>query len=401
MNPSQFHSTRKFAETPFGRIAYVERGSGPVALFVHGLPLCGYEWRDVVEDLAPIRRCIAPDMMGLGYTEVSADRDVSFAEQARMLAALLDALSIDVVDLVGNDTGGGVSQIFAANHPERVRSLTLTNCEVYDRWPNALLTGFYEGVRAGVVPQAMKQMLGDLKLAREQLAALVYEDPAMFTPEIVELYLGPCVASEARIALFQKLSDWQTNRRQLMEVAAKLRGSRIPTQVVWGDGDVVFDTEPSLAWLRANLGGVEKVTIVPRAKLFFPEEHPRTASVLIREFWAQNQTADVMRRFNDAFQRHDASVFPDLVGDDCVIENTGPAPDGARTVGGKACVELWQGIATSPGIRFDLEDVVVRGDRAMIFWRLHRGNDGDSVRGVNLMLVRDGRIVEGRGYVKN
>ena len=401
MNPSEFHSTRKFAETPFGKIAYLERGSGPVALFVHGLPLCGYEWRVVVEDLAPVRRCIAPDMMGLGYTEAPPDRDVSFAAQAKMLAAFLDALRIDAVDLVGNDTGGGVSQIFAAEHPARVRSLTLTNCEVHDRWPNALLAGFYEGVRAGVVPQAMKQMLGDVKLAREQLAALVYEDAEIFTPEIVELYLAPCVASEARIALFQKLSDWQTNRGQLMNVAAKLRASTVPAMVVWGDGDVVFDTEPSLAWFRENLGGLQKTTILPRGKLFFPEEHPRATSVLLREFWVENETAEIMRRFNDGFQRHDSSVFPELVGDDCVIENTGPAPDGARILGRKACVELWQGIATSPAIRFDLEDVIVRGDRAMIFWRLHHGNDGDSVRGVNLMRVQGGRIVEGRGYVKS
>jgi pimeloyl-ACP methyl ester carboxylesterase len=401
MNPSEFHSTRKFAETPFGKIAYLERGSGPVALFVHGLPLCGYEWRGVVEDLAPVRRCVAPDMMGLGYTEVPPDRDVSFAAQAKMLAAFLDALRIDVVDLVGNDTGGGVSQIFAAEHPARVRSLALTNCEVHDRWPNALLAGFYEGVRAGVVPQAMKQMLRDVKLAREQLAALVYEDAEIFTPEIVELYLAPCVASEARIALFQKLSDWQTNRGQLMNVAAKLRASTVPAMVVWGDGDVVFDTEPSLAWFRENLGGLQKTTILPRGKLFFPEEHPRATSVLLREFWVENETAEIMRRFNDGFQRHDSSVFPELVGDDCVIENTGPAPDGARILGRKACVELWQGIATSPAIRFDLEDVVVRGDRAMIFWRLHHGNGGDSVRGVNLMRVQGGRIVEGRGYVKS
>ena len=285
MNPSEFHSSRKFAETRFGRIAYVEQGSGPAALFLHGLPLCGYEWRDVIEDLAPMRRSIALDMLGLGYTEVAAGQGVSFADQARMVAAFLDALEIDRVDLVGNDTGGGVSQIFAATNPTRVRTLTLTNCEVHDTWPNQLLTGFYAGVQAGAVLQGMKQMVGDLKLAREQLAALVYEDAGTWTPEIVELYLSPIVASEARLALFQKLADWQTNRAQLMEVAPQLKSSRIPTRVLWGDGDVVFDTKPSLDWLQANLGGLEKTTIVPRGKLFFPEEHPRVVSAFLREFW--------------------------------------------------------------------------------------------------------------------
>jgi haloalkane dehalogenase len=400
MNPSEFHSSRRFADTPFGRIAYVERGAGPVALFLHGLPLCGYEWRSVIEDLAPVRRCIALDMMGLGYTEVGAGQDVSFAAQARMIAAFLDAAGVDTVDLIGNDTGAGVSQLFAATNPARVRTLTLTNCEVHDRWPNALLAGFYQGVEAGVVPQAMQKMLGDVALAREQLGALVYEDAGVFTPDAVQVYLAPIVASNERIAQFQKLSDWRTNRAQLVEIAPKLEASKIPTQVIWGDGDVVFDTKPSLDWLRANLGGLQKVTVVPRAKLFFPEEHPRLVSVLLNEFW-RTETSEVIRRFNEAFQRHDPSGLADLVADDCVIENTHPAPNGARHVGRDACLELWQGIATAPEVRFDLENVIVVDDRAIILWRLRRGDgDHDSVRGVNLMRVRDGRIVEGLGYVK-
>jgi len=285
MTPSEFHSSRKFLETPFGRIAYVERGSGRAALFIHGLPLCGYQWRDVLEDLAPIRRCIALDAMGLGYTEVTAGRDVSFAEQARMIAAFLDAAEIDRVDLVGNDTGAGISQIFAATYPAKVHTLTLTNCEVHDLWPNALLTGFYQGVATGAVPQAMKRMRSDIALARQQLGALVYEDAGIFTPEAVETYLAPIVASEARIRQFQALCDWKKNRSQIMGIAPKLKESKIPAQVVWGEADTVFDAKPPLDWLRSNLGALEKVTVVPRAKLFFPEEHPRLVSVLLDEFW--------------------------------------------------------------------------------------------------------------------
>ena len=286
MTPSEFHSSRKFAATTFGRIAYVERGSGKVALFIHGLPLCGFEWRTVLEDLAPRRRSIALDTMGLGYTEVARGQGVSFAEQARMIAAFLDAVGIEEIDLVGNDTGAGISQVFAATYPERVRTLTLSNCEVHDLWPNSLLAGFYQGVEAGIVPQGMKQMLGDVALARRQLGALVYEEAEFLTPERVDLYLAPIVASAERIRLLQELSDWKTNRRQLMEIAPRLKASTIPAHVVWGDGDVVFDTQPSLDWLRSNLGGLRKVTVVPRAKLFFPEEHPRLMSVLLSEFWS-------------------------------------------------------------------------------------------------------------------
>lgn len=285
MNAATFHQQRRFSETSFGRIAYIEQGSGPATLFLHGLPLCGYQWRGVIEDLAPVRRCIALDEMGLGYTEVTAGQDVSFAEQARMVATFLDAAKIDSVDLVGNDTGAGISQIFAATYPAKVRTLTLTNCEVHDLWPNALLTGFYQGVESGVVPQLMKKMLSDITLARQQLGALVYEHAEVFTSETVQIYLAPIVASDDRIKQLQQLSNWKKNRVQIMEIAPKLRTLTIPTQIIWGEADPVFDAEPSLNWLQTNLGGLKKVTRVPRAKLFFPEEHPQLVSVLLNEFW--------------------------------------------------------------------------------------------------------------------
>jgi hypothetical protein len=84
-----------------------------------------------------------------------------------------------------------------------------------------------------------------------------------------------------------------------------------------------------------------------------------------------------------------------------VIENSNPAPNGSRHVGHEACLTLWRHIATTPGTQFDLEDVVVTGENATIRWRLRWGEDeGRSVRGVNLMRVRSGQIVQALGYVK-
>ncbi|AZN99166.1 nuclear transport factor 2 family protein [Mesorhizobium sp. M9A.F.Ca.ET.002.03.1.2] len=111
------------------------------------------------------------------------------------------------------------------------------------------------------------------------------------------------------------------------------------------------------------------------------------------------QTAEIMRRYNDVFQRHDPAALAELVGEDCVIENTVPAPDGARHAGKEACVALWSAIATQPGTRFDVEETFVAGERATIRWRYFMA-DGNSLRGVNLMRVADGRIVEAMGYVK-
>ena len=111
------------------------------------------------------------------------------------------------------------------------------------------------------------------------------------------------------------------------------------------------------------------------------------------------QTAEIMRRFNDVFQLHDPSALAELVAEDCVIENTVPAPDGARHAGREACVGLWSAVATQAGTRFDLEETFVAGERATIRWRYFRA-DGNSIRGVNLMRVAERRIVEAMGYVK-
>jgi ketosteroid isomerase-like protein len=112
-------------------------------------------------------------------------------------------------------------------------------------------------------------------------------------------------------------------------------------------------------------------------------------------------TLQVINQFNDAFQKHDPSLLKGLLAEDCVLENSGPAPEGSRHVGGTACQEFWSGIAANTEADFELEEVWTAGDRAVIRWRLRWGpGESDQVRGVNLMKLRDGLIVEGMGYVK-
>src|SRR5205823_209741 len=88
---------RRFLDSPFGRIAYIDRGSGRPTLFLHGFPLSSFQWRGVIERLSGTRRCLAPDLMGLGYTEVADDQSVTPAAQAKMLATFLDRLGVGQV----------------------------------------------------------------------------------------------------------------------------------------------------------------------------------------------------------------------------------------------------------------------------------------------------------------
>lgn len=112
-------------------------------------------------------------------------------------------------------------------------------------------------------------------------------------------------------------------------------------------------------------------------------------------------TAEVIDRFNRAFVHHEPDILDDLIGDDCVMEAIQPAPDGARYEGRESCLAFWRALADDRTTQFQPEDVVVLGDRATIRWR-YRFGDGpaDTVRGVNLMHVREGLIVEALGYSK-
>jgi len=112
-------------------------------------------------------------------------------------------------------------------------------------------------------------------------------------------------------------------------------------------------------------------------------------------------TAEVIAQYNEAFRLHDPALLDGLLAEDCAIEDTGPAPDGARHAGREACMRRWAGLATDPAIAFTPEDVEIHADLAVIQWRVRWGEGpDDQVRGVNLMRVKNGEITEGRGYVK-
>jgi ketosteroid isomerase-like protein len=112
-----------------------------------------------------------------------------------------------------------------------------------------------------------------------------------------------------------------------------------------------------------------------------------------------NPTAEVIRQFNQAFRDHRPDLLDGLVADDCVMESIQPAPEGTRFEGGPACLAFWQALAADSASWFDVEDTVAMGDHAVILWRFNFGQ-GQSLRGVNVMRLRDGRIVEALGYSK-
>lgn len=133
----------------------------------------------------------------------------------------------------------------------------------------------------------------------------------------------------------------------------------------------------------------------------YPSLTPDQITILGPADSAALATKEVIRRFHEAFDRHDPKAMEDLVADECIIENTSPAPNGARLVGKAECLANWQALASSTGSGFVREEVFVVGERVVIRWRYCWGeDDASSIRGLNLMRVSGGRIVEAMGYVK-
>jgi haloalkane dehalogenase len=203
-----YRRSRKFADLSFGRIAYVEHGRGPAALFVHGYPLNSYQWRGALERLHTVRRCIAPDLLALGYSESRQGQVISPSTQAEMLAALLDHRKVDTVDLIANDSGGITAQLFVAKFPLRVRTLLLTNCDVDTNNPPPQFAPFVVLARNGtLVDQFVLSQWKDHSLARSQRGlGQAFSYPEKLADETIEYYLAP-ISGSARRAEFNDYTN--------------------------------------------------------------------------------------------------------------------------------------------------------------------------------------------------
>ena len=116
-----------------------------------------------------------------------------------------------------------------------------------------------------------------------------------------------------------------------------------------------------------------------------------------------DSTLDVVNRFNDAINRHDAAAVAALLSDDTVFENTGPVPDGTRIEGKAAVTAFWEKwFVSNPDARFEAEEVIVAGDRCTVRWIYRKMRDGKPwhLRGIDVFTIRDGKVAAKFAYVK-
>jgi pimeloyl-ACP methyl ester carboxylesterase len=250
-----------------------------------------YLWRNVLAELAGgrpgegagERRCIALDLPVHGHTPPPPDGDATLAVLADTVAAFVEALELSDVDLVAHDTGGAVAQIFAARHPDRLRTFTLTDCDTQDNIPPPAFQPTVELAKAGALAPQVPALLENVEATRSVMFGSGYEHPDELDLDVVRAYITPFGAPEVARVFERCLASLEPG--DLLAVEPLLRQLTVPTLVVWGTGDIFFDVKFAY-WLRDTIPGVTEVVELEGAKLFFPDERADELVPLLRRHWS-------------------------------------------------------------------------------------------------------------------
>jgi pimeloyl-ACP methyl ester carboxylesterase len=283
MDFETFEAGRAIITTTAGDISYVAIGDGPTALFLHGVGTNAHLWRNVIGLLAAERRCVAIDLPLHGHSPAGPATDLTLGGLATAVAAFCDALALVELDVVANDTGGAVAQIFAATQPPLIRTLTLTNCETHDNVPPPAFQATVDLARAGGIAPNAPALLADLTTARAVVFAMGYEDQERLNIETVRCFLQPVLGTEESARQFERLLA-SLCPDDLLAVEPALARLDKPTLVVWGADDPMFDVKWAY-WLRDNIAGAAEVVELPGGKLFFPHERADDLVPLLRAHW--------------------------------------------------------------------------------------------------------------------
>ncbi len=280
MDVNTFLSRRRPLATHSGEIAYAEFGEGPAVLFVHGLGTSGLLWRQVIEELTGTSRCIAADLPAHGASPARPDMSVTALADA--LAGLCDSLELGQIDLVGNDTGGAIAQVFAARHPGWLRSLTLTNCDCEGNFPPPDFAPFIGQAREGtLVPQLLEFAA---KTGAQHPLGMGYQYPDLVPQDAWRDYVAGYATIERARELERLVAS--LDAADIEAAGTELRALNVPTLLVWGTADTNFPVKWAYL-LRDMIPGAREVIEIDGAKIFFPEERPEDLVPHLRRHWGR------------------------------------------------------------------------------------------------------------------
>jgi pimeloyl-ACP methyl ester carboxylesterase len=274
-------SQRKQIDLPAGTLRYREAGEGKPVVFVHGYLVDGRLWDGVVDRLGDRCRCLAPDWpIGAQQTAMKPDADLSPPGIAALIADFLEALDLDDVTIVGNDSGGAVSQLLVTRHPQRIGRLVLTNCDTHENFP----PGIFKALpRLAALPGGMTTVAAPFRIGAIARAAF---KPFSHTPipmQLIASWMEPMLR-DAAVRRDLKKFTLEMNKRYTLEAAQKLRGSELPILLAWAPGDRFFPIR--YAERLAEEAGNARIVQIADSKTFVPLDQPQRLADEIAEFIA-------------------------------------------------------------------------------------------------------------------
>lgn len=272
---------RKEIDLPSGRVRYRQAGEGKPIVFVHGYLVDGRLWDGVVDRLAGRFRCLAPDWpMGSQQVAMSPTADLSPPGVAATIAGFLEALDLEDVTIVGNDSGGAMSQVLVTRHPERIGRLVLTNCDTHENFPPGIFKAMPPLAK---LPGGMAVLGAPFRIGAVGRRAFRPFAKTRIPDDLVASWLGPGLRDPAVNRDLKKVTIGM-NKRHTLEAAAKLRGSQLPILLTWAPGDKYFPI--SYAQRLAAEAGNARIVEIPDAKTFVPLDQPELLAKEIAQFAA-------------------------------------------------------------------------------------------------------------------
>jgi pimeloyl-ACP methyl ester carboxylesterase len=270
------------ATLPQGRIHYRESGSGEPIVFMHGLLVNGLLWRKVVPLLEADFRCIVPDLpLGSHPEPMLADADLSPPGLAGIVDRFIESLGLERVTLVANDTGGAIAQITAANHPERIGRLVLTNCDAFENFlPPAFRPLQWTARVPGLLTVALQGMRLDLLRRRSPMAfgwLIKHDLKAAPLDEWMRPFLSNRGIRRDTVKVLRGIHP-----RYTIEAAERLQSADRPTLIAWAEEDRFFKIAFAER-LAASIPGA-RLERIPDSYTFVSEDQPERLAELIASF---------------------------------------------------------------------------------------------------------------------
>jgi pimeloyl-ACP methyl ester carboxylesterase len=279
MMNEQRDEQRKEANLPAGTIRYREAGEGKPVVFVHGFLVDGRLWDGVVDVLSDRCRCLAPDWpMGAHQVALNPDADLTPPGAARLIADFLEKLDLDEVTIVGNDSGGAISQVLVANHPERIARLALTNCDTHENFP----PGVFKAMPAlAKLPGGMQAMAAPFRVPSMARRAFAPFARTRIPDDLIASWMHPSNHDSGVMHDTKKLTAGM-NKRHTLAAAKKLQTTDIPLRLLWAPGDKFFPIKYAER-LAAEVPNSQLIQI-ENAKTFVPLDQPRRVADEIAAF---------------------------------------------------------------------------------------------------------------------